>query len=261
MTERLRTARERSLPTAREMEEMESCRVYTNQELAVYCPGLSLLLDFITEDEETAICEELDQESWDDRLSRRVQHYGYEFDYATRLAISNGLTNSRAFPSRCSALIRQLPDRVAGLGFNQLTVNEYLPGRGIAPHVDSHSCFGDLMLSVSLLADTCIRFVPRSSRLEGREGIQRVNLWVPRRAVLLMEGPSRFAFSHGIASRKSDLVDGVVVPRGARRVSLTFRIIRVPEGCACDYPDTCEAQELKMKPPRLAPRVSPIVQQ
>lgn len=228
--------------------------MYTNEELAEYCPGLSLFTEFITEQEELDICAEIDSKQWDNRLSRRVQHYGFEFDYATRMAINNGQTNSFTFPSTCNALLTKFRETVAQAAgeFDQLTVNEYLPGQGIAPHVDSHSCFGDCMLSISLMASICIRFVPKSSSL--LVGARRVNVWLSRRSLLVMQGPSRLAYSHHIPARKSDLVDGIVVPRVDRRVSLTFRSVRFPPACTCSFPDTCEMQDLVLEPTRIAPR-------
>jgi alkylated DNA repair protein alkB family protein 8 len=33
---------------------------------------------------------------------------------------------------------------------NQVTVNEYIPGQGISPHVDTHTPFGEFIFSLSL---------------------------------------------------------------------------------------------------------------
>jgi hypothetical protein len=71
---------------------MQEAHLYTNQELNVLCPGLSLHLDFLSPQTEAAIVEELDSLDWDCRLSRRVQHYGSEFDYFSRLAVDDGGT-------------------------------------------------------------------------------------------------------------------------------------------------------------------------
>ena len=38
---------------------------------------------------------------------------------------------------------------------DQVTVNEYLPGQGIAPHVDTHSAFEDGIASLSL-GSSCV---------------------------------------------------------------------------------------------------------
>ena len=48
---------------------------------------------------------------------------------------------------------------------------------------------------------------------------------------------------HGIANRKTDVVDGRESARG-RRVSLTFRAVRHTDaGCACAFPRHCDSQQ------------------
>ena len=46
--------------------------------------GLSYIPNFITRDEERALIEAIDQQSWLTDLKRRVQHYGYKYDYKAR---------------------------------------------------------------------------------------------------------------------------------------------------------------------------------
>jgi hypothetical protein len=46
--------------------------------------GLSLLPDFITEAEERELLLVINQQSWLTDLQRRVQHYGYRYDYTAR---------------------------------------------------------------------------------------------------------------------------------------------------------------------------------
>jgi hypothetical protein len=53
------------------------------EHLASAVPGLVLIEDFITEEEETALLAVVDAREWDARMSRRVQHYGHSFDYST----------------------------------------------------------------------------------------------------------------------------------------------------------------------------------
>ena len=44
-------------------------------------PGLYLIDDFITEEEEKKLVEDIDKNEWNKLSNRRVQHYGYEFLY------------------------------------------------------------------------------------------------------------------------------------------------------------------------------------
>lgn len=38
------------------------------------------------------------------------------------------------------------------------------------------------------------------------DGVRVKNVYLPRRSLLVMEGPARYEWSHGIASRKTDMV-------------------------------------------------------
>lgn len=53
----------------------------------------------------------------------------------------------------------------------------------------------------------------------------------------------RFAYQHGIPSRSTDQIDGVVQQR-SRRISITFRTMRPlsQEGCNCLWPLWCDTQ-------------------
>jgi len=44
-------------------------------------PGLSLILDFVTVEEESALIAEVDNRPWDFLARRKVQHYGRPFSY------------------------------------------------------------------------------------------------------------------------------------------------------------------------------------
>jgi hypothetical protein len=44
-------------------------------------PGLFLLLDFVTVEEESALLAEVDNRPWDSLARRKVQHYGRPFNY------------------------------------------------------------------------------------------------------------------------------------------------------------------------------------
>ena len=68
-------------------------------------------------------------------------------------------------------------------------------------------------------------------------------LQLPARSLLIMTGPSRYAFTHGIASRKADQVGRRVVPRDeGGRYSITFRSVRWEgeRGCGCAWPEYCD---------------------
>jgi alkylated DNA repair protein alkB family protein 8 len=135
---------------------------------------------------------------------------------------------------------------------DQLTVNQYAPGGGIPPHVDTHSAFEHSIASISLGSDVVMEFRIKQQqqldekqsadsgegRCSGHPMLKKVAVHLPRRSVLVLNGASRYKWAHSIACRKTDMIDGAVIPRGVR-TSLTFRTIRsLP--CECAFPDYCD---------------------
>ncbi|KAH6627214.1 hypothetical protein B0J18DRAFT_163563 [Chaetomium sp. MPI-SDFR-AT-0129] len=68
-------------------------------------------------------------------------------------------------------------------------------------------------------------------------------LLLPARSLLILTGPSRYGYTHGIRPRKTDIIDGQTVPRQGR-YSITMRSIRRGDeiGCDCAYPGVCDAR-------------------
>jgi len=52
-------------------------------------PGLHIMNDFVTVEEEAQIIKALDSGTWTKLLNRRVQHFGFEFKYGTNDVDSN----------------------------------------------------------------------------------------------------------------------------------------------------------------------------
>ena len=100
----------------------------------------------------------------------------------------------------------------------QLIINEYEPGQGIAPHTDRVDVFDDQIISVSLGSDIVMDFI-NSKTLETK------SILLKRRSLLLMSEDARYEWKHTIPARKSDKIGPIKVDRG-KRVSLTFRRIK-----------------------------------
>jgi alkylated DNA repair dioxygenase AlkB len=140
------------------------------------------------------------------------------------------------------------------IAFDQITVNEYPPGCGIAPHVDTHSAFTGTILSLSL-GDRCVMEFrhPNPNEEAEEEGYStssttesaaatttttagaRQNrnetmifphraLELPRRSLLILTDFARFNRQHYIPKRKSDpMIDGTRRMRTETRYSFTIR--------------------------------------
>lgn len=172
--------------------------------------GMTYLSAFMTRTEENAVLQEIDRQPWRDDLKRRVQHYGYLYDYkARRIDPSMFLGPLPAFvmPLAQRLVERCVFDRLP----DQLIVNEYLPGQGISAHVDCEPCFGGTIAMMSLGWTYEMDFIHTQTR-----EIRTVLL--ERGSVLVIRGEARYDWLHQIKARRSDRG----IPR-QRRVSLTFR--------------------------------------
>ncbi|RHY95484.1 hypothetical protein DYB37_003451, partial [Aphanomyces astaci] len=204
-----------------------SCTSTTAQ---VVIPGLSIIEGFVSPAEEAALIRAVDAQPFEESIQRRVQHYGFAFRYDTRdVDIQSPLG---PMPGFCTSVVATLaavrPDIAPP---NQITVNEYVAGQGIAPHVDTPGVFTEYIASLSLGCDIVMDF-----RLVSNPQIVK-HVHLKRGSMCLMVGEARYLWKHGIAYRKHDLVQGIVLERG-RRLSLTLR--RVVLG-GCDDVQTVES--------------------
>ncbi|KAF4649256.1 Alkylated DNA repair protein alkB 8, partial [Perkinsus olseni] len=187
-------------------------------------PGLTVIPDFITEEEEKRLLAVVDEGEWDETIRRRVQHFGHAFNYASLRAEDADLKGEAIMPAYTEELVRRIRansvDEARDFEPDQLTINEYTPGVGIAFHVDTHSAFEGPIVILSIAGGIVLEF----RKSEGEKEERALPLWLPRRSLAVMGGESRFGWVHGIAGRKTDRVgpDGKLVGRH-RRISLTFR--------------------------------------
>lgn len=190
----------------------------------VRIPGLAYVSDFLSEAEEERIVAIIDQNEWIDDLKRRVQHYGWRYDYKARrvdptmrLGPMPKWAQTIAHRLVQQDLLFQLPD--------QLIVNEYRGDQGISKHVDAKSSFDDGIAMISLLESWEMVF--RNQRGRGR---RKETLRLERRSATIMANEARYQWSHEIPKRKTEPAVSSPgnekkrrrVKRG-RRLSLTFR--------------------------------------
>jgi alkylated DNA repair dioxygenase AlkB len=180
-------------------------------------PGLQYLPDYLPADEQAAVLAFVDAAPWSGALSRRTQHYGWRYDYQARRV------DESLYLGPLPDWAQTLADQFVTDGFvlsppDQMIVGEYLPGQGIAPHVDCRPCFGPVIFSLSL-GSACIM------QFESEDTGEKQELRLEPGSLLVLSGEARERWRHSIPARKSDpLPDGTRSPR-ERRVSLTFRTV------------------------------------
>ena len=182
-----------------------------------YVPGLKYVQDFISLEEEQRLIQTIDECTWDtDSLRRRVQQYGWRYDYKDRkVDISNRLGPLPAWAEVLalrlfsSKLLDQLPD--------QVIVNDYREDQNISKHIDKPNLFAEGIAMISLNESWEMIFRPPSSG-------EKVAQLLDRRSVAIMTGDARYKWTHEIPKRKYE--PGRI--RRGRRVSLTFRTVIDP---------------------------------
>lgn len=165
---------------------------------------------------------------------------------------------------------------------DQVTVNEYLPGKGISSHVDSHAAFqdgicslslgSDIVMDLAMAADVASAPLAEAGAAKGAFSTplaRPCSVVLRRRSLLILRGEARFAWSHAIPARKMDVIDGILAPR-ATRLSVTIRCARrrladtsesepstgshssEAVACRCRWPSACFQQSSQpSKPPVL----------
>lgn len=174
--------------------------------------GLLYIPDYITDVEEKQFIKTINKQDWDNSLKRRVQHYGYRYDYKSRnvnkdmyLGKLPKWLNDFASKIKDDGLCEVVPD--------QVIINEYEPGQGISPHIDCESCFGPRIFSLSLGSAAIMEFT-----LEGKP---KKEILLERRSLVMLYSDARSVWKHSIPSRLKDNS----IDRGTR-ISLTFRNVK-----------------------------------
>lgn len=178
--------------------------------------GLTVIEDYIPKTDEALLLATIGIQRWRGDLSRRVQHYGYIYDYKARTVDESMYLGP--LPEWLQPLAEQLfEDGLMPAVPNQAIINEYEPGQGIADHIDCTPCFGGVVTSLSLGGGVTMQF----KRKELCEEI-----YLKPRSLLVMEDECRYQWTHGIPRRKADVLNNHRILR-QRRISITFRMVEL----------------------------------
>lgn len=175
--------------------------------------GLVVVTEFISAADSNELLERIDEGQWITELKRRVQHFGYRYFYSSRRVRPSPTVPLPLWATQLLCRLRE--KKIISQNFNQLIVNEYLPGQGIAPHIDNPLYFDNEIVSLSL-GSPCVIAFSRKSKVE------RLELLLRPGDLLVMRDDARYLWRHEIARRQSDHWEGQIVAR-TRRISATFR--------------------------------------
>jgi len=176
--------------------------------------GLTHKPNYLSQEHHDHLCPTIDHNPWLTDLRRRVQHYGWRYDYVSRQIRPD------QFLGPLPSWLQRIAEHLHHDGYftsvpDQVIINEYMPGQGIARHIDCEPCFGPVIATISLCSainfDLYLQDQHETIRLEPC-------------SLLILQDAARHQWQHGITPRKADTLDGQSIPR-QRRLSLTFRTI------------------------------------
>ncbi len=180
--------------------------------------GLVLIENFVSETEENYLIEEVNKMPWLKELQRRVQHYGFKYDYKSKSIKKEDFIGK--IPQFCDFVVKRIMDKdYMSKEPDKLIVNEYTPGQGISPHIDSVELFEDEILSISLGSDITMNFTEASDKTNIK------SLILKRRTLMCLSKDARYKWKHSIPQRIYDIIKGKKVKRDTR-ISLTFRKVK-----------------------------------
>ncbi|WP_396142747.1 alpha-ketoglutarate-dependent dioxygenase AlkB [Flavobacterium sp.] len=183
--------------------------------------GLEIHFDYISEEEENNLLSNIDKNNWLTDLTRRVQHYGYKYDYkASRIDPSFFIGEIPSWINNISERLKS--EKLIDFNPDQAIINEYIENQGIAAHIDCKPCFNDTIVSLSLSGSCVMDFI----KDKNSDNPTKVSLLIPPRTLIIMKGESRYNWHHAIPSRKKDVFNSTVYNR-SKRVSVTLRKVIV----------------------------------
>ena len=149
--------------------------------------------------------------------ARRAVSFGYFYDYHSHQITEKAEPIPRFIRQVLDFVLNevsaQLDPTVDIDYFNQLIINEYVPGQGIGAHIDDVK-YGDTILVLSFGSAVEIQFT--------RPDHPNYTQWVDANSVYIMSDEARYKWKHQIVSRKTDRSAGSRVARSTR-YSWTFR--------------------------------------
>jgi alkylated DNA repair dioxygenase AlkB len=178
-------------------------------------PGLCYYPNYISKAAEHDLLTAVDAAAWSTHWQRRTQHYGRSYRENAHPSLADEGSSNSYLPEWIMQVRQRLvDDQIFGKVANQMGINEYLPGQGIAGHVDYH---GGEVVSISMGSGCLMDF-------HKLDGSKNASMWLAPRSLVALKGEARSLWTHGIARRKTDIVNGITIAR-ARRVSVTLRCI------------------------------------
>lgn len=182
-----------------------------------HIPGLFICENIMTETEEKNLLCEINKNIWLNDLSRRVQHYGYKYNYKKRKIDKDDYVGK--LPKWTEYLTERIYKIIGDkklLNYakpDQLIINEYKSNQCISAHVDCVPCFEDGIVSVSIGCNGIMKF---------RKNDLSYDVKLKRKSFVLLSGDARYKWTHEINKMQNKNFTNLFP-----RISLTFRKCKI----------------------------------
>ena len=164
----------------------------------------------------------------DTPLNRKTKQYGYEYDYKARESFKTLKKLKKPIYTTPIQLLC-ISDilykyKLIGQKPNQIIINKYEPGEGIAAHRDHTGYFTGDIATLSLGSAYVMRFRPHSENKLVDPSIF-YDFLLPVGSLAVMKDDASTKWTHEIRKVKYDTIDDKKIKRGTR-ISITFRTVR-----------------------------------
>jgi len=142
--------------------ETKKCRKNDDPTVEKNFPGIKIIQNFVTEEEERQLVKDLDDIPWDlSQSGRRKQNFGPRANFnkrKTKVGAFKGFPETTKFVQDRFCTVPLLEDYRA---VEQCSI-EYRPetGASIEPHIDDCWIWGERIVQLNLLSDTFLTFIP-----------------------------------------------------------------------------------------------------
>ncbi len=200
------------------------CQTMTQLELEIIqesetptIPGLKYVPHYIKLEEQNQLLNSIDQQVWSlesVESKRRIQQHGYRYDYKDGSLVASRYLGP--LPEWADGIAKRLyGDGLTKTVLDQITVNEYEPGQGLPSHVDCLTCFGNIIITLSLGSSYVMEFTHSQTK-------EKTEILLSPGSLLILQKESRYLWQHSVTPRMKDMYKGREFVR-TRRVAMTFR--------------------------------------
>jgi alkylated DNA repair dioxygenase AlkB len=184
--------------------------------------GLTLIPDFISEQEEQNLINNINNATWNKSLRQLTQHYGYTYNYRSK-SIDKLHDKTQPIPEWIEVFVdRMIENKYISIRPDQVIINRYMPGEGMGAHIDRVNLFKEKIFSIGL-GGSCKMIFKKPLYVYSSED-EYVYQLVPK-TLLIMEGDARYKYTHEIPAARFDYYRVSLLTAKRKRVARTTRYL------------------------------------